>query len=165
MVVSSERNVSNLTGTNRGGYNQMFDQIVVKRVSENDNPMDKGNRVDAVSSGRLEDGRKYVVYRMFLCSDEFTPYIGKKGSMDGLYMVPIGMGAENRNGAGAVRPLGLTPPGVYTNEVLAALLIISLRGQKRYLRWLPQKERRLFFFSMSSRTSETILQSPTLWTY
>ena len=109
----------------------MFDKIVVKRVSADDNPMDKGHRVDAESSGRLEDGRKYVVYRMFLYSDGFTPYIGKKGSMGGVYMLPIGMAPENRNGAGAVRPLGLTPPGVCTNEVLAAVIDDIIEGTEK----------------------------------
>ena len=88
LVVSSERNVSNLTGTNREVYNQMFDKIILERVSADGNPMDKGHRVDAESSGGLEDGRNYVVYIMSLYSDGFTPYIGKKGSMDGVYMLP-----------------------------------------------------------------------------
>ena len=42
-------------------------------------PTPVGNdRVDAEICGVLEDGRRYVMYRTFLNSDGFTPYVGKK---------------------------------------------------------------------------------------
>ena len=75
----------------------MFAKIIVNRVPADDNAMYKSHCVNAKSSRGLEDGRKYVVYIMCLYSDGFTPYIGKKGSMDGVYMLSLGMVPETRN--------------------------------------------------------------------
>jgi len=42
--------------------------------------------------------------------------------MVGVCVLPVGMLPENRNSAGAIRPIGLNPPGVCTNEVLSAFM-------------------------------------------
>jgi hypothetical protein len=48
------------------------------------------------SQGFLKNGKPYVVYRMMLYSDEFNPYLGKKVSYGGCYMLPLGLPPENR---------------------------------------------------------------------
>jgi len=74
------------------------------------------------SSGYLMDGRRYVTYRVLLYCDDFQPHASKQGSFGGCYMLPLGLAPEDRAGYGAVRVLGLTPPGVSSNEVLRAAI-------------------------------------------
>ena len=71
----------------------------------------------APNVAELENGEEYLVYRFFLYSDGFTPTLGKKGSMGGCYMLPLGMHPEQRTIGGAVRRLALTPPGVSANHI------------------------------------------------
>ena len=74
------------------------------------------------SSGYLMDGRRYLTYRALLYCDDFQPHTSKRGSFGGCYMLPLGLAPEERAGYGAVRVLGLTPPGVSSNEVLRAAI-------------------------------------------
>jgi hypothetical protein len=78
--------------------------------------------------GRLSDGRRYLVYRMLLYCDDFQPFTTRKGSAGGCYMLPLGVPPSHRSGCGAVRILGLTPPGVSTSEILAELIPDILQG-------------------------------------
>jgi hypothetical protein len=78
--------------------------------------------------GRLADGRRYIVYRMLLYCDDFQPFSTRRGSAGGCYMLPLGVPPVSRAGCGAVRILGLTPPGVSTNEVLAEIIPDILQG-------------------------------------
>ena len=75
------------------------------------------------------------------------------------------MDLENGNGAGAIRPIGLTPPGVFTNDVLAAVIDYIFEGTEKVFEINPVQGEKVILFSMYSRTLETILQCPTLWTY
>jgi hypothetical protein len=70
------------------------------------------------STGYLNDGRRYVIYRVLLYSDDFQPHSSTTSSYGGCYMLPMGIPPAQRAGYGAVRCIGLTPPGVSTNEVL-----------------------------------------------
>jgi hypothetical protein len=81
-----------------------------------------GDRSVSSARGYLHDGRPYLVYRVHLYTDEFKPYVGKKDSYGGCYMLPLGLPPENRAGAPAVWVLGLAPPGVSTNEILRAII-------------------------------------------
>ena len=85
---------------------------------------------DAPSSGFLEDGRRYITYRLLLYCDGFNSQIGKKGSSTGVYMLPLGISPELRAGAGAVRPIALTPPGVSQNDVLRHILDDLVEGSE-----------------------------------
>lgn len=90
-----------------------------------------GGTLSSPSKGILKDGRPYLVYRMLLYCDDFKPYLGKRDSYGGCYMLPLGLPPANRAGAAAVRVLGLTPPGVSTNEVLRAIIPDIIRGTTR----------------------------------
>ena len=82
----------------------------------------------ATPCGDLSDGRKYVVYRFLLYSDGFTPYAGMKGSVGGCYMLPLGLSPHTTSRVGALRRLGLTPPGISTNHVLSTIIPDIVKG-------------------------------------
>lgn len=73
-------------------------------------------------TGYLKDGRKYVVYRALIYTDDFQPFTSRKGSYGGCYMLPLGLPPDERAGYAAVRCLGLTPPNVSSNEVLLHII-------------------------------------------
>ena len=85
---------------------------------------------DAPSSGYLEDGRRYVTYRMLLYCDGFTARLGKKGSCTGIYMLPLGIPPEMRGGSGAVRTIALAPPGVSQNDILRHIIDDVVEGAR-----------------------------------
>jgi hypothetical protein len=76
------------------------------------------SRSSSRCTGYLNDGRRYVIYRVALYSDEFQPNSSTTSSYGGCYMLPMGLPPAQRSGSGAVRCIGLTPPQVSTNEVL-----------------------------------------------
>jgi hypothetical protein len=78
--------------------------------------------------GLLKDGRRYIVYRMLIYCDDFQPYTTRKGSAGGCYMLPLGVSPSKRSGYGAVRVLGLTPPGISTNVILSELIKDIVKG-------------------------------------
>ena len=82
----------------------------------------------APNEGYLEDGRKYVVYRLLLYCDGFSPNTTRTGSCTGVYMLPVGMDPDLRESAGAVRPLALAPPGVSQNDVMKSIFADILEG-------------------------------------
>ena len=69
-------------------------------------------------TGYLDDGRRYVIYRVLLYCDDFQPHSSTTSSYGGCYMLPMGIPPAQRAGYGAVRCIGLTPPQMSTNEVL-----------------------------------------------
>mgnify|MGYP003438799006 FL=1 len=69
-------------------------------------------------TGYLDDGRRYVIYRVLLYCDDFQPHSSTTSSYGGCYMLPMGIPPAQRAGYGAVRCIGLTPPQISTNEVL-----------------------------------------------
>jgi hypothetical protein len=73
-------------------------------------------------AGFLKDGRRYVIYRVLLYTDDFQPYSSRRTSYGGCYMLPMGLPPTKRSGYGAVRCIGLTPPQVSTNEVLQHII-------------------------------------------
>ena len=82
----------------------------------------------APNEGVLQDGRRYVIYRMLLYCDGFSPNVSRKGSCTGVYMLPLGIDPENREGAGAVRPIALAPPGVSQNDILRTIFLDVMEG-------------------------------------
>ena len=85
-------------------------------------------RSTSPSLGILQDGRKYVVYRFLLYADGFIPFTGKKGSMSGCYMLPLGISPDHRTSIGAVRKIALTPPGVSPNIVIQEIVKDIVQG-------------------------------------
>ena len=69
-------------------------------------------------TGYLDDGRRYVIYRVLLYCDDLQPHSSTTSSYGGCYMLPMGIPPAQRAGYGAVRCIGLTPPQMSTNEVL-----------------------------------------------
>ena len=78
--------------------------------------------------GSLSDGRRYLVYRFLLYTDGFTARQGNKGSMAGCYMLPLGISPDLRTSVAAIRRIGLTPPGVSTNQVLSFIIEDIVQG-------------------------------------
>ena len=68
--------------------------------------------------GVLQDGRAYLRIPYFMFSDDFSTMGGRRGSSGGCYLAPLILPNGRRRGMGAVRVLGLTPPGVNSNTVL-----------------------------------------------
>jgi hypothetical protein len=76
----------------------------------------------APCTGFLQDGRKYMVYRAMLYTDDFKADVTRNGSYGGCYLLPIGIRPEERAGYASVRCITLTPPNVSTNEVLLRII-------------------------------------------
>jgi hypothetical protein len=72
----------------------------------------------APSSGFLQDGRKYMEYRVNIYTDDFKADVSRKGRYGGCYLLPIGIKPEERAGFASVRCITLAPSNVSTNEVL-----------------------------------------------
>jgi hypothetical protein len=49
----------------------------------------------APSIGFLQDGRKYLVCRAMLYTDDFQAHVSRNGSYGGCYMLPFGIGQRN----------------------------------------------------------------------
>ena len=115
--------------TNRIEIRRCFVSKVTSVVSEDDELIPSSlHSTHAPHSGLLEDGRRYFVYRFLLYADDFNPYTTRKGSCGGCYMLPLGIDPSMRSGYGAVRCIGLTPPGVSTNSVLASIVPDIVKG-------------------------------------
>ena len=79
------------------------------------------------SLGKRQNGKDYFMYRFMLFSDDFQPFSDTKGIAGGFYMLPLNLHLRNRAGAGSVRVLSLTPPGVSSNNVFHVLIPNILR--------------------------------------
>lgn len=79
-------------------------------------------------TGQLQDGRKYTVYRFLLYADGFSPQAFKKGSMGGCYILPLAVSPDLRVTSTSVRRLGLTPPGVSTNQIIREVIEDIVQG-------------------------------------
>ena len=71
--------------------------------------------------GILEDGRRYAVLRCLLYTDDFKPYSFRPSSCGGCYLLPLSISPQMRSGVRSIRILGLTPPGVSSNEAVKAI--------------------------------------------
>jgi hypothetical protein len=76
----------------------------------------------ASCTGFLEDGRKYMVCRAMLYTDDFKADVTRNGSFGGCYLLPIEIRPEERAGYASVRCITLNPPNVSTNEVLLRII-------------------------------------------
>ena len=70
----------------------------------------------------LEDGRPFTVLRCLLYSDDFQPFQFKNASCGGVYLMPLSIPPFARAGVHALRILGLTPPGVRSDEAIRAII-------------------------------------------
>ena len=82
------------------------------------------------NSGRLIDGMKFVVYRVLLYCDEFSPFssLYPQGSAGGCYMLLLGLPPRSRSTRSSVRIIGLTPPGISTHNVLLSIIPDLVKG-------------------------------------
>ena len=68
--------------------------------------------------GYLEDGTQYFVYRFLLYTDGFNSHRSKSGSMDGMYIIPLGIPIDRRTEAGCLHKICLAPPGVAATDIM-----------------------------------------------
>ncbi len=73
-------------------------------------------------SGTLEDGRSYFIYRFLLFSDGFNTFQSRPGSMDGVYIVVLGIPTLKRNPASCIRKVCLCPPGTDVNHIIEKII-------------------------------------------
>ena len=63
------------------------------------------------NTGLLEDGTRYFLYRILIYTDGFNAQRTRLGSMDGFYMIPLGIPFDRRT---AVSYTHLTLPTIYS---------------------------------------------------
>ena len=82
------------------------------------------------TTGTLDDGRRYYMYRLILYADDFTPRstLFPKGSAGGVYMSPASLHIRSKRSQSSIRTISLTPPGVSTNSVIEHLIDDLVRG-------------------------------------
>ncbi len=82
------------------------------------------------TTGKLEDGTRYYMYRLILYADDFNPRstLFPKGSVGGLYMSPSSFHTRSRRSQSTIRTISLTPAGVSTNSVIDFLIDDLVRG-------------------------------------
>lgn len=93
------------------------------------------------SSGVLEDGMKYFVYRFLLYTDGFNAHRSKAGSMDGMYIVPLGMGTRRRTESGCLHKICLAPPGVAATDVMKIITEDIVEGMTKGIDVVENGER------------------------
>ncbi len=82
----------------------------------------------SASKGTLSDGRKYLVYRFLMYSDGFLGFRGKSGTMNGIYILLLGISPEKRTENSCIRKIALTPPGVSAGDVFKIIVDDMLKG-------------------------------------
>jgi len=97
-----------------GCHIRMFPVEDVVCVENAAKPMDEY----VPNKGRLEDGTKYYVYRILLYTDGFNAHRSRLGSMDGMYMMPLGIPVDRRTDAGCLHKICLAPPGVSATDIM-----------------------------------------------
>ena len=91
---------------------------------DTNNTEDKQN----TNQGRLKDGRRYFVYRFILYSDGFNAYQSKTGSMDGIYIIVLGIPTSKRNSSTCIRKLSLCPPGTNAKDIMKFITEDIIKG-------------------------------------
>lgn len=82
------------------------------------------------TTGRLEDGTTYYIYRLMLYADDFTARsaLFPKGSVGGVYLNPTGLHLHSRRSQSAIRTVSLTPSGISTNLVFDMIIDDLVEG-------------------------------------
>lgn len=101
--------------------------IEYNRLSDRRFAVRSGDQIVS-SFGKLNDGRRYFVYRILLYCDGFSQYKERKGFAGGCYILPLNLPLKVRQSSKAVRVLALTPPGVSTNSVLEEIIPDIVEG-------------------------------------
>jgi len=72
------------------------------------------------NSGFLDNGERFLLYRMVLYADGFNQHksLSDSRSVGGCYMLPLGLSVENRRSISAVRVISITPSGENMNDAL-----------------------------------------------
>lgn len=82
------------------------------------------------NKGRLVDGTKYYTYRFLLYTDGFNAHRSRLGSMDGMYMMPLGLPIDRRTEAGCLHKICLAPPGVAATDVMDVVIDDLTEGMR-----------------------------------
>ena len=82
------------------------------------------------TTGTLDDGRKFYMYRALFYADDFNARspLFPKGSVGGVYMNPSSMNIRSRRSQCSIRTISLTPPGVSTNSVIDLIIEDIVNG-------------------------------------
>jgi len=113
--------------------------------------------VPAPLRGVLKDGRKYIVYRFLLYSDDFNPHKSaySQGSVGGVYIMPLGLPSEDKFSTSAVRCISLAPLGLSSNVVISAIMPDILKGATQgFPVKLPNGENVQLFLDFVSHVSD-----------
>lgn len=75
------------------------------------------------TTGKLADGTTFYKYRVLLYADDFNARspLFPKGSVGGVYLMPIGLSVKSNRSQSSVRTVSLTPQFVSTNYILNIL--------------------------------------------
>ena len=97
------------------------------------------------NTGFLEDGTRYFIYRMLLYTDGFNAHRTRLGSIDGMYMIPLGIPLDSRTEAGCLHKICLAPPGVEATDVMAIVIEDIVDGMTKGIEVDYQGEKALIF--------------------
>ena len=98
--------------------------LAKRRREPPQSPQSTRGRDMELNHGYLDDGTRFVVYRILLYSDDFNPKksLHDSQSAGGVYMMPLGLPQLLRRSRQSVRLISLTPPGISSNEVLLHII-------------------------------------------
>jgi len=82
----------------------------------------------APTTGTLQDGRRYFIYRYLLFADGFLTSMQSQVSSEGIYIVPLNFPIQTRKSSSTGRVISAVPPGVSPCSIIRALFADILRG-------------------------------------
>ena len=97
------------------------------------------------NKGILADGRKYYIYRFLLYTDGFNAHRSRLGSMDGMYILPLGIPIDRRTEAGCLHKICLAPPGVSATDIMDEVIDDLAEGMRNGIEVDDDGERALIF--------------------
>ena len=97
------------------------------------------------NTGFLADGTRYFVYRMLLYTDGFNAHRTRLGSVDGMYMIPLGIPLNSRTEAGCLHKICLAPPGIEATDVMAIIIKDIVDGMTEGIEVMFKGEKALIF--------------------
>ena len=97
------------------------------------------------NTGFLEDGTRYFIYRMLIYTDGFNAHRTRLGSVDGMYMIPLGIPLNRRTEAGCLHKICLAPPGVAATDVVAIVIEDIVDGMTKGIEVEYQGEKAIIF--------------------
>ena len=93
----------------------------------------------------LEDGTRYFIYRILMYTDGFNAHRTRLGSVDGMYMIPLGIPLNSRTKAGCLHKICLAPPGVEATDIMAIVIEDIVDGMTKGIEVQYHGEKALIF--------------------